>query len=247
MRTLANLLYTELLKFKRSEMFFISLLGAAAAPILSFVGFLFINERNPLDPILFADAFTQTNFYIVGLIGLLLYGVITSYLFSREYTENSLKSLLAIPVSRVDYIISKLLVLFIWISILSLEAWILTFLLGLIGQFEGLSAAILVSSFKEYMLGGSLLFLLSTPIIFVTLLIKNYVPTVVFTIAIAMVNILIVNTEYRSIFPWSAALVITLNRFPPEYPPEVATISIILTSLIGLVAALVYFMRADIQ
>jgi bacitracin transport system permease protein len=247
MKTLANLLYTELLKLKRSEMFLISMLGAAAAPILCFVGFVSFNQENPGDPILFKVAFSQTNFYVVLLIGLLLYGVITSYLFSREYTEDTLKSLLTIPVSRFNFVISKLILLFLWITILTLISWALTLILGLIGQFEGLTIKIMIDSILNYMIGGCLMFLLSTPIIFVTLLIKNYVPTVVFTIIIGMGNLIVWESKYRSLYPWSAAAVITYNNFPAEYPPEVAYLSILLTFIVGLAATLVYFMRANVH
>ncbi|MCE1254266.1 MAG: ABC transporter permease [Anaerolineae bacterium] len=244
---MVNLLYTELLKLKRSEMFIISLVGACAAPLLCFIGFISINERRPGDPIFMPDAFWQTNFYIVALIGMLLYGVVTSYLFSREYMENTLKSLLTIPVSRLAYIFSKLVLLLLWISTLTLAAWVLTLILGIIGQFQGLNYEVLVSSLKAYMLGGFLLFLLSTPIIFVTLLLKNYVPTVVFTIMIGMVNIVIWQSEYRPFFPWSAAAVIVQNHFPPEFAPEVAYISIAAASLCGLFASIIYFSKSDVH
>ncbi len=244
---MVNLLYTELLKLKRSEMFLASLAGAIAAPLLSFIGFISINERHPEAPISFGDAFHQTSLYIVLLIGMLLYGVIASYLFSREYLEDTLKSLLTIPISRIHYIFSKLVLLFLWIGVLTLIAWGLTLVLGLIGQFQGLTFDLMLYSFYYYMLGGFLLFLLSTPVIFVTLLIKNYVPTVIFTIIIGMGNLIVWQSEYRTIFPWSAAAVITQNDFLPPYPPEYAYISIILTSIAGLIATLIYFTHADIH
>src|SRR5699024_12000210 len=49
-------------------------------------------------------------------------------------------------------------------------------------QFDGLDISLLVESFKEFSIGGVLLFILSTPIILVTLVMKNYVPTIIFTV-----------------------------------------------------------------
>lgn len=244
---MVNIVYSELLKLKRAKMFMVSVLGAAAAPIMMFIGFLSMKSKTPDEPITFAVSFYNTNLYVLLLIGPLLYGVITAYLFTREYTEGALVNLLTIPVSRINLIISKMILLFIWIFVLTLVAWGLTLILGLIGQFEDLDAAILLQSLQEYTVGGSLLFLLATPTIFVTFLFKNYVPTIIFTAVITMGNIALASSEYRVLFPWSAVHTVANQGFVPEYPPEYSYLSIFATSLIGLVATIVYFKKIDIQ
>ncbi|MDQ0178050.1 ABC transporter permease [Bacillus chungangensis] len=243
---MVNLLYTELLKLKRAKMFMVSVIGAAAAPLMIFIGYLDVKAKKPHEAILFSEFFSETNLYVLLLIGTLLYGVITAYLFNREYVEDTLKNLLTIPVSRMSLIISKLVLLFIWIQVLTFTAWGLTFMLGLIGQVEGLSAAVLIQSLKQFIIGGSLLFLLSTPTIFVTFLFKNYVPTIIFTAVITMGNVAIANKEYSVLFPWSAVNVIATNSFVPEYPPLYSYIAIGMTSIAGLLATIIYFKKADI-
>lgn len=244
---MVNLVYTELLKLKRAKMFMVSLIGAAAAPLMVFIGYLDYKAKKPDMPVLFSEAFSQTNLYVLLLIGTLLYGVITAYLFNREYVEDTLKSLLTIPVSKMSLIASKLVLLFIWILVLTLVAWGLTFILGLIGQYEGLNAAVLLQSLKQFLIGGSLLFLLSTPTIFVTFLFKNYVPTIIFTAVITMGNVALANREYKALYPWSAVHVIADNGFVPEYPPLYSYAAIIATAIIGLIATIVYFKKADIH
>ncbi|WP_019419932.1 ABC transporter permease [Paenibacillus sp. OSY-SE] len=244
---MVNLVYTELLKLKRAKMFMVSLIGAAAAPLMVFIGYLDYKAKKPDMPVLFSEAFSQTNLYVLLLIGTLLYGVITAYLFNREYVEDTLKNLLTIPVSKISFIASKLVLLFIWILVLTLVAWGLTFILGLIGQYEGLNAAVLLQSLKQFLIGGSLLFLLSTPTIFVTFLFKNYVPTIIFTAVITMGNVALANREYKALYPWSAVHVIADNGFVPEYPPLYSYAAIIATAIIGLIATIVYFKKADIH
>ncbi|WP_268489233.1 ABC transporter permease [Bacillus paralicheniformis] len=244
---MANLLYTELLKLKRSQMFLVSILGAAAAPFICFISSLAKKAKYPDVPIRFSETFSDTNLYIVLLIGVPLYGVITSYLFNREYAESTLKNLLTIPVSRISLIVSKLVLLLIWIMMLTLIAWVLTLLFGLIGQFEGLSSAVLIDGFQQFMIGGALLFFLVSPIIFVTLLFKNYVPTIIFTIIISMVSIMVYGTEYSALLPWSAVWVIASGTFFPEYPPEYSFISVAATTILGLAATIVYFKKIDIH
>ena len=244
---MVNLVYTELLKLKRAKMFVVSLIGAAAAPAMVFIGYLDYMAQKPGMPVLFSEAWSQTNLYTTLLIGTLLYGVITAYLFNREYAEDTLKNLLTIPVSRTGLIASKLVLLFLWMMILTLTSWGLTFIFGLLAQYEGLTAGAAVQSLKEFFIGGSLLFLLSTPTMFVSFLFKNYVPTIIFTAVITMGNVALANREYKAIFPWSAVHVIAENGFVPAYPPLYSYAVIIAAAVIGLAATIVYFNRTDIH
>src|SRR5699024_10199123 len=106
----------------------------------------------------FQGTFLHVNLYTVLIIGAPLNGVVTTYRFNREYVENTIKNILTIPVSRVSFIMSKTLLLFMWIMMLTMIAWFLTLFLGLLTQFDGLDISLLVESFKEFSIGGVLLF-----------------------------------------------------------------------------------------
>src|SRR5699024_12397318 len=141
----------------------------------------------------FKELFYNVNLYTVLIIGAPLYGVVTTYLFNREYVENTIKNILTIPVSRVSFIMSKTLLLFMWIMMLTMIAWCLTLFLGLLTQFDGLDISLLGESFKGFSIGGVLLFILSTPIILVTIVMKHYVPTVIFTVFMTHINLHVVH------------------------------------------------------
>src|SRR5699024_10974684 len=145
----------------------------------------YVNE--PSTP--FKELFYNVNLYTVLIIGAPLYGVVTTYLFNREYVENTIKNILTIPVSRVSFIMSKMLLLFMWIMMLTMISCLVTFILYLVTQFDGLDISLLILSSKEFSRGGVLLFILSTPIILVTLVMKNYVPTIIFTVVITLINV----------------------------------------------------------
>ncbi|MFD2445352.1 ABC transporter permease [Bacillus sp. CGMCC 1.16607] len=241
---MVNLLFTEFLKLKRSTMLLISVIGAAVVPFMVVVASYF---HKPTPPIKFEELFFQANLYTVLVIGVALYGVVTAYLFNREYIENTLKNLLTIPVSRFNFIISKLLLLFIWIMLLTFVAWGLTFLLGILFQFDGLSRSLIFKSIKQFSIGGGLLFILSPPVILITLVMKNYVPPIIFTILITLINVMSGYSEHRGLFPWAAAGDIANNTLLPTYPPEYSYIAIAGTSVIGLIATIVYFKKVDIH
>lgn len=245
---MADLLYTELLKLKRSKMFLLSFIGAAVAPFMVVIStYVHIKTKDPTQVVLFEDLFFDANMYTTLLIGVPLYGVMTAYLFNREYAEDTLKNLLTIPVSRTAIIMSKLLLLSIWIMLLTLLAWGLTLLLGVLCGFDGLTAGLVVESFREFLVCGAFLVVLSTPVVLTAIVLKNYVPTIVLTILITLVNVMGSTSEYKGLIPWAAAFDIANGTLLPEYPAYYSYTIIAATSLIGFVAALVYFRRADIQ
>src|SRR5699024_5916227 len=96
---LPRLFYTEHIMLKRSSMFLLSIAGAVVAPLVVVVA-TYVNE--PSTP--FKVLFYNVNLYTVLIIGAPLYGVVTTYLFNREYVENTIKNILTIPVSRVSFI-----------------------------------------------------------------------------------------------------------------------------------------------
>lgn len=242
-----NLIYTEILKIKRSQMFLISCIGAATAPFVIFIAYMNMKSKKPDVPILFHEVFAEVNLYTILLIGVPLYGIITAYIYNREYLENTLKNILMIPVSRIKFFIGKFTLLLIWIIILTLISWLLTLIFGLIGGFEGLTTNILLESLKQFLIGGIFLYFLSTPVIFLSIILKNYVSTIVFTLVITMINVLIVKSDYVVLYPWTAIHVITTNDFIPKYLPIYSYISVFLTSIICLVTSILYFKNEDIS
>src|SRR5699024_5366716 len=223
-------------------MFLISILGAAVAPFVVVVA-TYVHE--PATP--FKELFYNVNLYTVLIIGVPLYGVATSYLFNREYTENTLKNILTTPVSRVSFTKSKTLLLFMRNMMLTMIAWFLTLCLGLLTQFDGLDISLLVESLKEFSIGGVLLFILSTPIILVTLVMKNYVPTIIFTVVITLINVMGGSSEDRALCAWAAAGDLANHTLTPTYPPEYSYTAIIVTAITGFIALIVYFKKADIH
>src|SRR5699024_9604725 len=103
---------------------------------------------------------------------------------------------------------------------------------GTLGQFEGLSFSLIGESFKQFFTGGLLLFVLSMPIIFITLVMKNYVPTIIFTIVITLIYIMTANSEYRDLFYCASAGSIANNTCLSTYTLQYSYMSIIFTFII---------------
>src|SRR5699024_11763017 len=97
---------------------------------------------------------------------------------------------------------------------------VLTLVLDVFTPLDSLIISLLVESFKAFSRGVVLLFILSTPIILVPLVMKNYVPTIIFTVVITLINVMGGSSEHRALFPWAAAGDIANHTLPSTYPPE---------------------------
>ncbi|MBT2289403.1 ABC transporter permease [Paenibacillus albidus] len=245
---MVNLLAAELLKLKRSKMVLLSVIGAAFAPLMVVLAFYISKNTRPAEEVAGFDVlFYNTSMYTILLIGVPLYSVVTAYLFNREYVEDTLKNLLTIPVSRTQLLLSKMLLLLLWILLLTGVAWVLTIVFGWIGQFEGLSGALLGKTLVQYFIAGLFMFILSTPIILITLVMKNYVPTIIAALIINLVNVLAFNSEHRGLVPWAAAFDISNGTLMSTYPAWVSYLIIGSTALICFITALIYFRKVDIH
>src|SRR5512138_1772748 len=59
---------------------------------------------------------------MAGIGGMLLTSVIVAYLFGREYVENTAKNMLALPIRRERFVVSKLGVALLWFA--ALTVWL---------------------------------------------------------------------------------------------------------------------------
>ena len=70
-----------------------------------------------------SDIYSDSVLYIMLLVNIMIYVAIAAYLFSREYTESTLKTILPIPISRTKLLIGKFCTLLLWIVMLTLVTW----------------------------------------------------------------------------------------------------------------------------
>jgi len=244
---LGNLIYTELIKMKRSKMFLISLLGALVSPVLTFFMLIGYNNQNPDTILSFKSFFSQTHLFIVFIIGNMLFALITTYIFNREFEEDTLKNLLTIPVGRIKLIISKLVVLFGWIQIILIFAFISVFILGSIAGFEGINMSMIVNYIQKYIFTGLLLYLLIPSIILITILFKNYVPPLAFSIFVTMGVVIFGQSKYLAFYPWGIPVLMTVDGQSIVYPIIYSWLIIGGLFVISLLINFIHFKNKDLN
>ena len=98
----------EFLKLKRSNIFLLSIMGAILPPLLMFIATFAFDETQTFEML-----FSSVNMYMSALFAILLFAIMISYLFGREYNEHTLKTMLTIPVSRGKFLMSKYVLLWV--------------------------------------------------------------------------------------------------------------------------------------
>jgi ABC-2 type transport system permease protein/bacitracin transport system permease protein len=233
----------EFLKLKRSNIFLLSIMGAILPPLLMFIATFAFDETQTFEML-----FSSVNMYMSALFAILLFAIMISYLFGREYNEHTLKTMLTIPVSRGKFLLSKYVMFLAWILILTVVTSASTLVFGFVAGLDGFSVKIVVDSFAQLLFANVLLFLTFSPFVFVSLLITNMVPAMVGGAGLTLVNMLIYGQTWAPYVPWVCPYLIASGEIA-EYSASI-TVSygiILATFAIGLIVSYIYFTKTDIS
>ena len=233
----------EFLKLKRSNIFLLSLIGAILPPLLMFIAVFAFDEGHTFELL-----FSNVNMYMSALFAILLYAIMISYLFGREYNEHTLKTMLTIPVSRGKFLLSKYVMFLVWILILTVVTSLSTMVLGFVAGLDGFSLKLFIDSFAQLLFANVLLFLTFSPFVFISLFITNMVPAMVGGAGLALVNMMIYGQTWAPYVPWVCPYLIASGEIA-EYSGSV-TLSyavILVTFAIGLVISYIYFTKTDVS
>ena len=233
----------EFLKLKRSNIFLLSIMGAILPPLLMFIATFAFDETQTFEML-----FSSVNMYMSALFAILLFAIMISYLFGREYNEHTLKTMLTIPVSRGKFLLSKYVMFLAWILILTVVTSASTLVFGFVAGLDGFSVKIVIDSFAQLLFANVLLFLTFSPFVFVSLLITNMVPAMVGGAGLTLVNMLIYGQTWAPYVPWVCPYLIASGEIA-EYSASI-TVSyaiILATFAIGLIVSYIYFTRTDVS
>jgi ABC-2 type transport system permease protein len=137
-----------------------------------------------------------------GTVG---FGIVASYVFGREYSDRVVKDLLALPVSRMEIVLSKFLIVFVWGVFLSLVFFASGLTTGIIANIEGWSYDLAIQEFILFEGGAILTVLLCTPVAFLASYSRGYLLPIAFIILIIMVTQVAFMgvPEWTPYFPWA--------------------------------------------
>ena len=233
----------EFLKLKRSRIFLLSLLGAVLPPLLMFIAVTAFDEGRTFEAL-----FTNVNMYMSAMFAVLIFAIIISYLFGREYNEHTLKTMLTIPVSRAKFLASKYVMFLVWIVILTGVTSLSTLIFGFAAGLEGFSINLYLISFAQLLYANVLLFLTFSPFVFISLFITNMVPAMVGGAGLSLVNLMVYGQNWAPFVPWICPYLIASGKIA-EYTSSISVSYgiILVTFLIGIVISYIYFTKTDVS
>ena len=254
MSNLAQAIWVEFLKARRSKMPLFTALGFAMVPLGG--GFFMIVLKDPdmarrvglistkaQLTMGAADWPTYLRFLTmaVGAGGIILFGLIASWVFGREYSDRTVKDLLALPTSRSAIVLSKCVVVAVWSAALTVITCLLTLFVGAALGLPQVSPQVFWQSGVTIAVAAGLTIALATPIAFSASAWRGYLPPIGIMILAMGLAQLITAAGWGEYFPWAVPALYVQG----ETLGIVSYVIVILTSIIGLVSTFLWWEWAD--
>ena len=182
----------------------------------------------------------------ISIGGLLVFGFVTSWVFGREYSDRTIKDLLALPISRNVIVISKFIVVFLWCLLLAILVFALGLIVGNAVDIPGWSYELVLQGFSNFMICTLLTISLSTPVAIVASIGRGYLSPLGFMIFTLVLAQIIAATGYGQLFPWSIPALASGAAGSESTMLEIYSIVIVLiTSVTGLIGTTFWWRYAD--
>ena len=250
-------LKAELLKYRHTKISLISIISFSLVPIMSGI-FMYVMQRPQLveqEGLLNSKAeamIISTDwkglFMVItqgmGIGGIIIYGFLVSWIFGREYSENTLKDLLSLPISKTKIINAKFMVYVLWAIGLGIVNFALGIIIGLLLKFTCLDGSAFLGIIKVYIYTMAMTILLGTPIAFFSMLGKGYLAplgVVVLTVVFSQVIGALGMGEY---FPWAVPALYSGVAGKIELK-AISYILLLLVSVIGYCVTVLYWENTD--
>jgi ABC-2 type transport system permease protein len=260
MKGLYKAFWTESLKVRKSKILWITIILFSFIAVM--VGLLVFVANHPYlvgDSAILSTkasmigdadwpAYFELLYQLIAMLGLFGFGFVTSWVFGREYSDRTIKDLLALPVSRSTIVLSKFIVITIWSILLSMILFVMGLLTGLAVDIPGWSGETAVNAFFIFSGTSILTLLLCTPIAFFASYGRGYL------LPIGFIILVIIITQFAVVgipgiapyFPWAIPALFCGAAGPSG--PQIGTVSyvvLLITSILGILITLAWWRFAD--
>lgn len=259
MKGLYAALWAESLKVKRSKMLWITILSFSFVAVM--MGLMVLVSRYPVLAGQSAMVGAKTSmfqdnwpFYLTLLIQMILslgtigFGIVSGWVFGREYIDRVVTDLLALPIHRSTIVLSKFIIIVIWSFLLSLTIFVFGILTGLAVNIPGWSVETTYHYFILFVETSLLTILLCTPVAFIASFSRGYLAPIGYVIStLILTNMVVLGIPIIApYFPWAIPALISGVVGPNLPHPDVFSYIILAsTSILGLIATLAWWRFAD--
>lgn len=259
MKDLAQAIWGELLKARRSRMPLLTVLGFSLAPLAG--GFFMIIMKDPelarrmglisaKAQLLAGVADWPTYLGILAqataIGGIILFSLISSWVFGREYSDYTVKDLLALPTPRYIIVTAKFILIVLWSALLTVVIYLIGLGVGTVVALPPASPEVIWQGTITLAVTACLTIALVTPIAFFASAGHGYLPPMGVAILAVILAQIIAATGWGEYFPWSVPALYA-GMAGPAYANlgNASYIIVILTCLIGMGATIAWWELAD--
>jgi ABC-2 type transport system permease protein len=189
-------------------------------------------------------AFLEMLIQVISIGGVIIFGFLTSWTFGREYSDGTVKDLLALPVRRSSIVAAKFITIAIWCLFLAFTAFSITSTIGLIIGVKGFSLSVFYANLGKYFICTIMVILLSPPIAFFACYGKGYLPPLGFLIIAIFFGNIIGTMGHGAYFPWVIPGLYS-GAAGEVHLPYASYIVLLVTSLVGSLATFIWWQYAD--
>jgi ABC-2 type transport system permease protein len=256
MDNLSDMIWVEARKAIRSKMPLGTALGSLFMPLG--IAFLIFVAKNPeisknlglvsAKANLMAYSATDWPTYLglygqlVAAAGFLLFILIISWTFGREFTDGTLKDMLAVPVQRSSILLAKFIVVAIWSAALTLVIFIVGLIMGAIIKLPGGSIGVIFQNSALVVITAGLTIAAVMPFALFASMGRGYLLPIGLAVLTLMMTNFVAIMGWGEYFPWAVAGLYAQGK------NSLAPISywiVFLTCLAGMAATYVWWRYAD--
>jgi ABC-2 type transport system permease protein len=182
----------------------------------------------------------------IAVGGILLFSLIESWVFGREFADGTLKDLLAVPVSRATILLAKFIVVALWSLLLTAMISIVCLLLGAaIGLPQGTTGVFLHGT-ATLAITACLVIIDVMPVAFFASVGRGYLLLMGIALLVLVLTELIAVAGWGSYFPWSVpALYAGFTGSKGANLEPVSYWIVVLTGLAGMIGTYLWWKFAD--
>jgi ABC-2 type transport system permease protein len=182
----------------------------------------------------------------VAIGGFILFSMIASWVFGREYADRTISDLLALPTPRSSIVLAKFMLIAIWAAALVFFITLIGLLVGYLLALPPVSLALIGQGLWRIAGTTLLTIFLVPPIAFFAGAGRGYLPPMAAAILALILAQLLAAAGWGDTFPWSIPALYA-GMAGPTYTANSATsfLIVLITGLTGLVATLLWWQTAD--
>ena len=254
MKILSNMIWIELRKVLRSRVPFFTALGFLMMPLIG--ALLIFIYKDPQLARQLGLLGTKANLVVgsadwsgylllmvafTALGGFFFFCLVISWTFGREFTDGTLKDLLAVPVPRFAILLAKFIVSALWCAALIVETYVVGLVLGAVIGLPGGSPAVILHGTVLLAITAVMSITLVMPFGFFASIGRGYLLSIGIAILTVILGNLSISLGWGEYFPWAVpALLMQEAPIPPFSYGLVA-----LTGLVGIVGTTLWWKYAD--